>query len=123
MAIFALFEQFSGKVCSYFWALSLSVSPNMMHFVGYAQFRFCVLKATKAYCNEEVRNYGKILFMQSIKMVGGGDASPTFPSPLDPPLTGTRVFFIRVVRLYHVISFLRMSTYRSISADYSQLAL
>ena len=36
---------------------------------------------------------------------------------------GTRVFFIRVVRLYHVISFLRMSTYRSISADYSQLAL
>ena len=28
-----------------------------------------------------------------------------------------------VVRLYHVISFLRMSTYRSISADYSQLAL
>ena len=31
----------------------------------------------------------------------------------------TRVFFIRVVRLYHVISFLRMSTYRSISADYS----
>ena len=35
----------------------------------------------------------------------------------------TRVFFIRVVRLYHVISFLHMSTYRSISADYSQLAL
>ena len=34
-----------------------------------------------------------------------------------------RVFFIRVVRLYHVISFLRMSTYGSISADYSQLAL
>ena len=34
-----------------------------------------------------------------------------------------RVFFIRVVRLYHVISFLRMSTYKSISADYSQLAL
>ena len=35
---------------------------------------------------------------------------------------GIRVFFIRIVRLYHVISFLRMSTYRSISADYSQLA-
>ena len=35
----------------------------------------------------------------------------------------SRVFFIRVVRLYHVISFLRMSTYGSISADYSQLAL
>ena len=33
MAILALFEQFSGKVCSYFWPLSLSGSPNMMHFV------------------------------------------------------------------------------------------
>ena len=63
MAILALFVQFSGKVCSYFWPLPLSASPNVMHFVGYAQFRLCVLKATEAYCNEEVRNYGKILFI------------------------------------------------------------
>ena len=34
MAILVLFEQFLGKVCSYFWPLSLSASPNMMHFVG-----------------------------------------------------------------------------------------
>ena len=66
LAILVLVVQFSGKVCSYFWPLPLSASPNMMHFVGYAQFRLCVLKATKAYCNEEVRNYGKILFIQSI---------------------------------------------------------
>ena len=33
MAILVLFEQFSGKVCSYFWSLTLSASPNMMHFV------------------------------------------------------------------------------------------
>ena len=33
LAILALFEQFSGKVCSYFWPLTLSASPNMMHFV------------------------------------------------------------------------------------------
>ena len=33
MAILVLFEQFSGKVCSYFWPLNLSASPNMMHFV------------------------------------------------------------------------------------------
>ena len=33
IAILALFEQFSGKVCSYFWPLILSASPNMMHFV------------------------------------------------------------------------------------------
>ena len=33
MAILELFEQFSGKVCSYIWPLILSASPNMMHFV------------------------------------------------------------------------------------------
>ena len=33
MAILMLFEQFSGKFCSYFWPLILSASPNMMHFV------------------------------------------------------------------------------------------
>ena len=33
MAILALFEQFSGKACSYFWSLTLSASRNMMHFV------------------------------------------------------------------------------------------
>ena len=35
MVILALFEQFSGKVCSYFWPLPLSASSNnMMHFVS-----------------------------------------------------------------------------------------
>ena len=38
MAILALFVQFSGKGCSYFWPLPLSASPNTMHFVGYAEF-------------------------------------------------------------------------------------
>ena len=33
MAILVLFEQFSGKVCLYFWPLILSASPNIMHFV------------------------------------------------------------------------------------------
>ena len=33
MVILALFEQFSGKVCSYFWPL-LSALSNMMHFVS-----------------------------------------------------------------------------------------
>ena len=33
MAVLVLFEQFSGKVCSYFWSQTLSASPNMMHFV------------------------------------------------------------------------------------------
>ena len=34
MVILALFEQLSGKVCSYFWPLTLSPSSNMMHFVS-----------------------------------------------------------------------------------------
>ena len=33
MAILVPFEQFSSKVCSYFWPLILSASPNMIHFV------------------------------------------------------------------------------------------
>ena len=32
VAILELFEQFSGKVCLYFLALIMCVSPNMMHF-------------------------------------------------------------------------------------------
>ena len=93
ITILAIFVQLLGKVCSYFWPLPLSALPNMMHFVGYAQFRLCVLKATKAYCNEEVRNYGKILFIHSIVENGWwGDPSRTSPPPLDPPLTGTLLF-------------------------------
>ena len=34
MAILELFEQFSGKVCLYFWPLILSDSPNMKDFVS-----------------------------------------------------------------------------------------
>ena len=34
IVILALFKQFSGKVCSYFWLLTLSASSNMMHFVS-----------------------------------------------------------------------------------------
>ena len=34
MVILALFEQFSGKICSYFWPLTLSASSNMIHFVS-----------------------------------------------------------------------------------------
>ena len=52
MAILVLFKQFLGKVCSYFWPLNLSASPNMMHFVHTVSI---MLKVTlKAYCFEEV---------------------------------------------------------------------
>ena len=77
--------QFLGKGCSYFWPLPLSASPNTMHFVGYAQFWLCVLKTTKVYCNEEVRNYGKILFVQSIVGMWGGMHTPHLHPPPPPP--------------------------------------
>ena len=81
MASLTLFEQFSGKVLSYFWPLTLSASPNMTHFVR--KFRSCVRKATTAYCYEEVRKYGKILFIQSIVENGWwGNASPLLGPPL-----------------------------------------
>ena len=34
MVILALFKQFSGKVSSYFWPVTLSALSNMMHFVS-----------------------------------------------------------------------------------------
>ena len=49
MAILVPFQQFSGKVCSYFWPLFLSASPNMMYFVCTVS-----IKAIKTYCYEEV---------------------------------------------------------------------
>ena len=52
MIILVLFEQFSRKICIYFWPLALSASSNMMHFVS--TFRLCALKATQAHCYEEV---------------------------------------------------------------------
>ena len=49
----------------------------------------------------------------------------TFITPLSGNMfkSGIKIFFLRVVRLYHVISFLRISTYRSILVDYNQIAL
>ena len=62
MTILVLFEQFLRKVC----LLTLSASPNMMHFVRTVSIIGYVLKATKAHCYKEVRNNGKVLFIQNI---------------------------------------------------------
>ena len=47
MAILVLFEQFSGKLCLNFLTLTLSASPNMIHFVRtfLISGRLCVFKA------------------------------------------------------------------------------
>ena len=49
MVILALFEQFSGKVCSYFWPLTLSASSNMMHFVSTVSIKvYCYERGCKS---------------------------------------------------------------------------
>ena len=82
MAILVLFEQFSGKVCSYFWPLILSASPN-------AQFRLCVLKAAQPPRHIAMKRLEIIKKFYSskalLKMAGEGNA-PSTSSPLDPPL-------------------------------------
>ena len=41
-----------------------------------------MLKATQAYCYEEVRNYEKLYLTKALlNMVGGEDASPSGPAP------------------------------------------
>ena len=48
----------------------------------FAQFRLCVLKATKAYCYEEVRNYRKFYSSKTLlKMAGGGMHTQHTPLP------------------------------------------
>ena len=54
----------------------------MMHFVRTVLI-IRVLKATKAYCYKEVRNYGKVLFIQNIVENGwwGGMHTQHTPHP------------------------------------------
>ena len=87
MAILALFEQFSGKVCSYFWPLILSASPKYDAFCTHSFDNACLRRLKHNYCYEEVQNYGKILFFQSIVENGWwGGCIPYIPSFLDPSL-------------------------------------
>ena len=40
MAILVLFEQFSGKVYSYFWPLTLNASPKYDEFCSHIRFDY-----------------------------------------------------------------------------------
>ena len=66
----------------------------MMHFVRTVSITVCALKATKAYCYEEVRNYEKILFIQSFVENGWWGntyaAYPTFPPRSTPGCITTK---------------------------------
>ena len=84
MAILMLFEHFSDKLCSNFLTLILSTSITKYdafcsHIFNYACLRLIVI--------EEVRNYGKIVFIKII--VEKAVEVNTYPSSplLDPPLT------------------------------------
>ena len=72
MGILVLFEQSSGKFCLMFLALNFECFTKYDAFCLHS-FDYACLKATQAYCNEEVRNYGKFLFLALLKMAGGGE--------------------------------------------------
>ena len=91
MAILVLFEQFLGKFCLIFLPLNLSFSPHMMHFAR--TFSIMRVLGIRLIVVEKVRNYGKIVFIETcLKMAGEWDASPTFP--LDPPLPAMITMFL-----------------------------
>ena len=64
MAILVLFEHFSGKLCLNFLTLILNTPPNMVHFVR--TFSIVRAKGIRPIIIEEVRNYGKIVFIKNI---------------------------------------------------------
>ena len=45
MAILVLFEQFSDKLCLNVLTLTLSASPNMMHFVRLVSIMLLIMRA------------------------------------------------------------------------------
>ena len=64
MAILVLFEYFSRKLCLNYLTLIQSASPNMMHFVR----TFSIMRASgvRLIAIEEIRNYGKIVYIENI---------------------------------------------------------
>ena len=58
---------FLGKICLNFSTLILSALPNMMHFFSrifdYANMR---AEDVRLIANEEIRNYGKIVYIKNI---------------------------------------------------------
>ena len=74
------FEQFPGKFCFNSLPLTLSASPNMMHFVRtFSNIRAYGVRA-RLIVIDEVCSYGKIVFIQNILKNGWwGDASHTSP--------------------------------------------
>ena len=63
---------------------NLSASQNMMHFVR----TFSIMRAqgVRLIANEEVRNYGKIVYIQNNFENGWYKMHTPHPTPLDPPL-------------------------------------
>ena len=87
MAIFVLFEHFSGRFCLNFLSLILirAASPNMMHFVG----TFSIMRAygARLVVIEEVRNNEKIVGLciknSEKRLVRAGDTYPSsHPRPV-----------------------------------------
>ena len=83
MVILVRFEYFSGMFCLNCLTLILSASPNMMHFVRTFSIMRAFVRLNIAI--EEVRNYGKIVYIKNIfENDWWKDAYPS-SYPLDPP--------------------------------------
>ena len=79
----------------------MSALPHVMHFIRTVSI--VRLKATQAYCHEEVQNYGKILSKALLKMAGGGmhPAHPLWIHPfnLHIPPWGAKWLALRITLL------------------------
>ena len=63
IAILVRFKSFLGKFCLIFLTLILCASPNMMHFV--CTFSIMRAQGVRFIPIEEVRNYGKIVYIKN----------------------------------------------------------
>ena len=64
VAMLALFEKFSGKLCLNFLPLNLNVSPNMMHFIR--TFSIMHAKGIRLIVIKKVQNCGKTIHQKHV---------------------------------------------------------
>ena len=84
MAVLELFEHFSRKFCLNVLTLILTASPYMMHFdLTFSIMRRLLKTFTRLIAIEEVRNYGKIVYIKNIFENGWWEDAYTSFYPLE----------------------------------------
>ena len=82
MAILALFEKFSGKVCLYFCTLTLSASPNMMNFCTHS-FDYACLRRLRLIVMKRFEIMEKIYLSKALLKMAGEGMHPPHPPSLE----------------------------------------